>query len=147
MEESHEFRVRVYYEDTDAQGVVYFANYLKFMERGRTEWLRELGVEQDWLMREHGLYFALTGTGARFHRPARFNDQLIVRTCIARIGRASIALEQTVSRLNDAADDELLCSADCVAACIDAQSFRPRRIPADLFDAQRAITAQGRRQN
>jgi acyl-CoA thioester hydrolase len=132
MDEGHEFRVRVYYEDTDAQGVVYFANYLKFMERGRTEWLRERGVEQDWLMSEHGLFFALTGTGARFHRPARFNEQLVVRTRIARLGRASIALEQTVHRLMD---NELLCSADCVAACIDAKSFRPRRIPAGLLDA------------
>jgi acyl-CoA thioester hydrolase len=133
MDEGHEFQVRVYYEDTDAQGVVYFANYLKFMERGRTEWLRELGVEQDWLMSEHGLFFALTGTGARFHRPARFNEQLVVRTRIARLGRASIALEQAVHRLTD---NELLCSADCVAACIDVKSFRPRRIPAGLLNAQ-----------
>ena len=135
MDEAHEFRVRVYYEDTDAQGVVYFANYLKFMERGRTEWLRELGVEQDWLMSEHGLFFALTATGARFHSPARFNEQLVVRTRIARIGRASIALEQAVHRQ---ADNVLLCSADCVAACIDAKSFRPRRIPAGLLDARSA---------
>ena len=139
MERWHEFQVRVYYEDTDAQGVVYFANYLKFMERARTEWLRVLGIEQDWLAREQGLCFALTETGARFHRPARFNDQLIVRTRIVRIGRARIELEQVVHRL---ADDELLCSADCVAACIDAESFRPRRIPGDLFDAQRAIVVQ-----
>jgi len=142
MDEWHEFRVRVYYEDTDAQGVVYFANYLKFMERGRTEWLRELGVEQDWLLQEHGLCFTLTETGARFHQPARFNDQLVVRTRIARVRRASIALEQAVHRL---ADDGLLCSADCVAACIDAQSFRARRIPPDLFEAQRTIVTRDRR--
>ena len=109
--------------------------HLKFMERGRTEWLRELGVEQDWLMSEHGLFFALTATGARFHSPARFNEQLVVRTRIARIGRASIALEQAVHRQ---ADNVLLCSADCVAACIDANSFRPRRIPAGLLDARSA---------
>ncbi|MAF84309.1 MAG: tol-pal system-associated acyl-CoA thioesterase [Gammaproteobacteria bacterium] len=148
MDEWHEFRVRVYFEDTDAQGVVYFTNYLKFMERGRTEWLRELGVEQDWLLREHGLCFTLTETGARFHRPARFNDQLLVRTRIARLARASMALEQTVSRLaaNDSADSELLCSADCVAACIDMQSFRPRRIPAELFAAERDFVTQDQRQ-
>lgn len=138
MDGSHEFRVRVYFEDTDAQGVVYFANYLKFMERGRTEWLRELGIEQDWLLREHGLCFALTGTGVRFHRPARFNDELTVRTRITEIGRARIALAQAVHR---GGDDELLCSADCVAACIDAETFRPRRIPRGLFDAQRDAVA------
>lgn len=139
MDVGHEFRVRVYFEDTDAQGVVYFANYLKFMERARTEWLRELGIEQDCLMEEHGLCFTLTGTAARFHRPARFNDQLIVRTRTKRIGHASIALEQAVHR---ATDDELLCSSDCVAACIDAESFRPRRIPPELFAAQRRLFAQ-----
>lgn len=144
MEGWHEFSVRVYYEDTDAQGVVYFANYLKFMERSRTEWLRELGIEQDWLLREHGLCFTLTATSARFHRPARFNDQLVVRTHIARVGHASIALDQSVYRVIEAQEnDELLCSADCVAACIDAQSFRPRRIPPGLFAAQRAIVEQG----
>ena len=140
MEKWHEFQVRVYYEDTDAQGVVYFANYLKFMERGRTEWLRKLGVEHDWLLREHGVCFALTGTGARFHRPARFNDQLLIRTCIARMGRASIAIEQEILRLTD---DELLCSADCVVACLDAQKFRPRRIPPGLIDRLRVALKQG----
>ena len=140
MEGWHEFKVRVYYEDTDAQGVVYFANYLKFMECGRTEWLRELGVEHDWLLSEHGLCFVLTETGAQFHRPARYNDQLLVRTSVKRIRHASIALEQEIHRLSD---DELLCSADCVVACLDAQKFRPRRIPARLFDRQRAAIENG----
>lgn len=133
MDEWHEYQVRVYYEDTDAQGVVYFANYLKFMERGRTEWLRAMGIEQDWLLREYGLCFTLTETAARFHRPARFNDLLVVKTRMTRIGRASIALEQSVYR---STDDELLCRADCVAAYIDADRFRPRRIPARLFAAR-----------
>ncbi len=144
MDGWHEFPVRVYYEDTDAQGVVYFANYLKFMERSRTEWLRELGIEQDWLLREHGLCFTLTATSARFHRPARFNELLVVRTRIAKMGHASITLDQAVyRRVAGQVDDELLCSADCVAACIDAQSFRPRRIPVDLFAAQRAMIEPG----
>lgn len=128
--QAHDFQVRVYFEDTDAQGVVYFANYLKFMERGRTECLRAIGVEQDWLMEEHGLCFALTEQQAKFHKPARFNDELIVRTKITEVGKARIALTQAVLK---ASDEELLCSADCVAACIDAERFRPRRIPAELF--------------
>ena len=145
MSDWHEFDVRVYYEDTDAQGVVYFANYLKFMERGRTEWLRELGIEQDDLLREHGLFFALTGTGARFHRPARFNDRLVVRTRISRIRSASIELDQSVLRRNaDAADRELLCTADCIAACIDAKNFRPTRMPRGLLDKHRSLLADVR---
>ena len=74
MDEPFELRVRVYYEDTDAQGVVYFANYMKFMERGRTEWLRERGVEQDTFSEQRNLIFSLTRTDARFVAPARFND-------------------------------------------------------------------------
>ena len=136
MTDWHTLEVRVYFEDTDAQGVVYFANYLKFMERGRTEWLRELGVEQDWLLGEHGLCFALTRTDAKFLRPARFNDLLEIRTRIAEYGRVRIALEQSVVLAG-----ELLCSARCTAACIDAESFRPRRIPVDI--AARLIAAAG----
>jgi len=142
MDEWHEYQVRVYYEDTDAQGVVYFANYLKFMERGRTEWLRALGIEQDRLRHEYGLCFTLTETAARFHRPARFNDLLVVRTRIVRLGHASIALEQSVCR---STDEELLCRADCVAACIDADRFRPRRIPTELFAARASTRGAGRR--
>ncbi len=114
----------MYYEDTDAQGVVYFANYLKFMERGRTEWLREKGIEQDELRRAHGLLFTVTETSARFHKPARFNDEVVVLTRVLSRGRARFALEQAVNRR-----DEVLCSAECMVACIDAETFRARRIP------------------
>lgn len=132
----HTLPLRVYFEDTDAQGVVYFANYLKFMERGRTEWLRELGIEQDRLLDERGLCFTLTENDARFHRPARFNEQLEVSTRLVDFSRVRINLEQAVRR----SDGELLCSARCVAACIDVESFRPRRIPADIMDT---VTAAG----
>ncbi len=81
MSDWHDWPVRVYYEDTDAEGVVYFANYLKFMERGRTEWLRELGVEQDQLRRDQS-WFHGKGTEVKFRRPARFNDELRVRTAL-----------------------------------------------------------------
>jgi len=124
----HTLCVRVYFEDTDAQGVVYFANYLKFMERGRTEWLRELGIEQDRLQADRGLCFTLTENDARFLRPARFNEQLEVRTRLTDFSRVRIGLEQAVWRRGG----DLLCSARCVAACIDVDSFRPRRIPRDI---------------
>jgi acyl-CoA thioester hydrolase len=126
----HEWPVRVYYEDTDAEGVVYFANYLKFMERGRTEWLRSLGVEQDQLRSTHGLCFTIAATDARFLRPARFNECLTVRTRLADAGRARFTLDQAVHR---ATDGEALVSARCVAACVDVHTFRPRRIPAGLL--------------
>jgi len=134
MSQSHDWPVRVYYEDTDAEGVVYFANYLKFMERGRTEWLRDLGVEQDRLRSEHGLVFTVTGTDVRFRRPARFNDRLLVRTRLIETSRVRFTLSQDVFRDGG---DELLVTAQCDAACVDAVTFRPRRIPAGLLDGLR----------
>lgn len=129
MTDWHTFDVRVYFEDTDAQGVVYFANYLKFMERGRTECLRALGIEQDRLLTEHGLGFTLTENDARFLRPARFNERLEVRTRISEVGRVRIGLDQAIWRRGGG----LLCRARCVAACVDVESFRPRRIPAEII--------------
>ena len=123
--------VRVYYEDTDAQGVVYFANYLHFMERGRTEWLRARGIEQERLRREQNLCFSLTNTTVRFLRPARFDDCLNIRTRVTKISGARVMFEQAVHRDDDS--DELLCSAECVAACITADTFRPRRLPPGLL--------------
>lgn len=125
----HSVPIRVYFEDTDAQGVVYFANYLKFMERARTEYLRALGVEQDQLMDELRIGFTLTESDARFLRPARYNDELDVRTRLVGSTRVRFELEQAVWRL----DGELLCSARCRAACVNLDSFRPQRIPADLM--------------
>lgn len=132
MHEWHEWPVRVYYEDTDAEGVVYFANYLRFMERGRTEWLRGRGLEQDELRRNQGLCFVVTETDVRFHRPARFNDLLLVCTRLTASGRARFSLDQNVHR---AADRELLVASRCVAACVAADGFRPRRIPQALRTA------------
>ena len=126
----HQFPVRVYFEDTDAQGVVYYANYLRFIERGRTEWLRSRGVEQDRLQAEHGLCFSVIEVNVRFHRPARFNDELVVRTGVVDRNRVRFELDQEVRR---ARDDELLVSARCAAACLDAASFRPRRIPTGVL--------------
>ena len=119
--------VRVYYEDTDAGGVVYYANYLKFMERARTEWLRAHGVEQDRLTAEHGTLFVIVGCNVRYHKPARFNEQLAVTVALGEHGRSRFAVEQTVRR-----GDEILVSATVTAACIDAATFRPRPIPIPL---------------
>lgn len=119
--------VRVYYEDTDAAGVVYYANYLRFMERARTEWLRELGFEQDQLLRDPGVLFAVRTARVRYHLPARFNDQLLVEVAHKRPRHASIDFVQRV--LRDDAERSVLCSADINVACLDATSFRPCALP------------------
>jgi len=125
----HTFSIRVYYEDTDAQGVVYFANYLKFMERGRTEWLRECGVEHDRLADDHRLGFTVVETAIRFIQPARYNDRLLICTRLAEKRGVRFRLDQEVRR---EADRIVLCAGHCVVACVDLDSFKPRRIPAAL---------------
>ncbi|MEN8180694.1 MAG: tol-pal system-associated acyl-CoA thioesterase [Pseudomonadota bacterium] len=122
--------VRVYYEDTDAGGVVYYANYLKFMERARTEWLRSLGYEQDELRHEHGMIFAVRQVEVGYHRPARFNEALEVKAVVAAKGRASLTFHQEVIR---ASDQTLLCSGQVKIACLDAKTMRPTPIPAQLL--------------
>jgi len=117
--------VRVYYEDTDAGGVVYHANYLRFMERARSEWLRSLGFEQDGLRLDHDLLFAVVGVRIDFLRPARFNDLLSVGVKLMRLGRASLDLAQVIGRTPDLE----LCRADVRLACLHGTTFRPRPIP------------------
>ena len=117
--------VRVYYEDTDAGGVVYYASYLRFLERARTEWLRSLGFEQNLLRHEHNILFAVSGLNIDYRLPGRFNDLLAVSVRIARQGRASLSLVQEVTR----GVDEILCLASVKIACVDAASFKPRPIP------------------
>jgi acyl-CoA thioester hydrolase len=113
--------VRVYYEDTDHGGVVFYANYLKFMERARTEWLRSLGFEQDRMIEEEGLIFAVRSVELNYHRPARFNDLLAVTARVTNYGRASIDFAQQVRR-----GDELLCEGTVRLATLDADTFRPK---------------------
>ncbi len=121
--------VRVYYEDTDAGGVVYYANYLRFMERARTELLRAAGVEQDRLREEQGLIFVVVAADIRYRRPARMNDLLEVRTKVSNSRRASIEFHQSVCL-----GETTLCEADVRVAAVDAASFRPRPIPPGLLE-------------
>ena len=116
--------VRVYYEDTDAGGVVYYANYLKFFERARTEWLRSLGFEQGELARDPGVVFVVAGVEVDYKRPARFDDALTVSVAIAERGRAGFTFAQQVRR-----GAELLVDARVRVACVDAESFKPRPLP------------------
>lgn len=126
--------VRVYYEDTDAQGVVYYANYFRFMERARTEWLRALGVDQLALLERERRIFVVTETRAQFVVPARFNDELQVTAGLARLSRASFDIDQCIYR--DGLDGTLLCRASIRAAYLNADTMRPTRVPASLFEEQ-----------
>lgn len=124
-----EFRwpVRVYYEDTDAAGVVYYANYLKFLERARTEWLRARGFSQRRLLAE-GVVFAVSRVVVDFLRPARFDDRLEVSVCLTARRRARLTLVQEIH----AEDGTGIARATVEVACVDARTFRPRRIPAQV---------------
>ncbi len=126
------FSVRIYYEDTDSGGVVYYANYLKYMERARTEWLRSLGFEQDRLVEEEGVIFAVRSVTMDYNLPARFNDLLEVKTTLERLGRASITLLQEIRRQGE---EELLCGGRVKVAALDAEQFRPVAMPTTLFNA------------
>lgn len=121
--------VRVYYEDTDHGGVVYYANYLKFMERARTEWLRALGFEQDHLSTEEGLIFVVRSVELTYHRPARFNDLLEITARVSHYGRASIDFTQQVRR-----GDELLCDGVVRLASLDVATFRPKAVNRTLTE-------------
>jgi len=120
--------VRVYYEDTDSGGVVYYANYLRFMERARTEWLRSLGVEQDRLIEQEGVLFAVRHVDVDYLKPARFNEQLEVTSRVIESGRASLTFEQTITRM-DAETKTELCRGQVKIACLGAELFRPRPLP------------------
>ena len=116
--------IRVYYEDTDSGGVVYHSQYLNFMERARTEWLRSLGIEQSTLRHEQGLLFAVHSMQINYRRPAVFNDLLQVISRLQKRSGASIVFEQSIYR-----GEELLCDALVRVASLNAETFRPKPIP------------------
>lgn len=123
--------VRTYWEDTDAGGIVYYANYLKFMERARTEWLRSIGIDQVRMKEEHGLIFVVVDVEAHYRKPARYGDQLQVTCKVRETTRASITLDQEVYR--EAVGGELLLDGRVRAACLDALKYRPRPLPPQLW--------------
>jgi len=123
--------IRVYYEDTDAQGVVYYANYFRYMERARTEWLRSLGVDQSQLLNVERRMFVVTETKAEFLAPAKFNDQVVVTARLAGLTRATFDIEQNIY-LQDL-DGTLLLRGGVKAAFLNADTLRPLRVPAEFF--------------
>jgi acyl-CoA thioester hydrolase len=129
MSEPFRFPVRVYYEDTDAAGVVYYANYLKFMERARTEWLAALGFPLSVVERDHGVVFVVHRCEIDFLLPARLNDDLVVTVEGVQPGASRLVARQEVRR-----DDAVLTAARVTLACLDAARWRPVRMPATLVE-------------
>ena len=121
--------VRVYYEDTDAGGIVYYANYLKYFERARTEWLRALGVEQDiWLANK--VAFVVTEVQMKNSRPAKFNELLTVSSEISTLKRASLSFKQEIHN----AAQQVVCAAEIKIACVDPEQLKARSIPAEITE-------------
>jgi len=133
-EHRFEIKTRIYWEDTDAGGVVYYANYLKFMERCRTDWLRFLGVDQSLLRSQRQLQFAVVNVEVDFLRPAILNDEILVTAELVRLSGATILFKQTIRR-----DDVQLIDATTRVACLDSSTLKPRPIPKDLFTEWRNV--------
>lgn len=123
--------IRVYYEDTDSGGVVYYANYLKFIERGRSEFLRDMGFEQDQLIESQGVIFVVRSLKAEYLLPARFNDMLVVYTQVEKSRHASLIFSQ---KITDLKQNKVLFEAQVTVACLDAKKFKPRAIPSDILE-------------
>lgn len=123
------WRIRVYWEDTDAGGVVYHAGYLRFLERARSEWMRAIGLGQDAIRRSHGVVFVVRGLEIAYDKPARLDDELDASVHVVRLRTASIDIAQEVRRI---ADDATLARAQVRVACVDGDAFVPRRIPSGI---------------
>ncbi len=128
------FPVRIYFEDTDSGGVVYHANYLKFMERARTEWLRSVGIDQHHLKYHAHIMFVVHRIDIQYKLPARFNDDLVVKTELLGIGSSKIEFRQMIYR-----SEETLVDAHVDIACIDSEKFKPVRIPSTIKQTMESL--------
>lgn len=145
------FPIRVYWEDTDAGGIVFYANHLKFFERARTEWLRALGIEQHTLREQAGGMFVVSETQLKYHRPARLDDRLLVTATVEQMGRVALVMKQTsllipqhlaavrelspAEQLHIMQTAPLLCEGSIRIGWVDETSLRPARIPQHVLDA------------
>ncbi len=132
-------RLRIYWEDTDAGGVVFYANYLKFFERARTEWLRSAGFAQERLRTERGVMFVVAETQVRYLLPARLDDELDISVTARQAGRVGMNLAQQAWRVGDG-PAQLVAEGSIRIACVDAGTFRPCRIPTDLLDSLSSLS-------
>jgi acyl-CoA thioester hydrolase len=124
--------VRVYYEDTDTGGVVFYANYLKFFERARTEWLRAAGISQQLLSETHRMMFVVKSTAVDYHAPAKLDDELKLTVVVERLGRASVQFVQEAWRI-DGTGQQLLTSGRIKVGCVGTETFRPHSIPDEVL--------------
>ena len=140
MSKPFRWPARVYYEDTDTGGVVYYANYLKFFERARTEWLRSAGIGQQLMSEQENVIFVVKSATIDYHAPAKLDDTLEVSVTIERIGRASVNFSQGAWRTGGL-ESELLCSGQIRVGCIDAESLRPAAIPVAILEKIKRLYA------
>jgi acyl-CoA thioester hydrolase len=124
--------VRVYYEDTDTGGVVFYANYLKFFERARTEWLRAAGISQQLLLETHRMMFVVKSTAVDYHAPAKLDDELKLTVVVERLGRVSVQFVQEAWRI-DGTGQQLLTSGRIKVGCVGTETFRPHSIPDEVL--------------
>ena len=135
MQTPFQFPIRIYWEDTDAGGIVFYANYLKFFERARTEWLRALGIEQHTLKTEVGGMFVVSETSLKYQRPAQLDDLLTVTAELAQAGRASLTLRQQAWREQTGQAPQLLAEGTIRIGWVDSSTLKPSRIPATILKA------------
>jgi acyl-CoA thioester hydrolase len=128
----HQWPIRIYYEDTDMQGIVYYANYLKYLERARTEFLRAAGFEQGDLIEKQGVAFAVRAIQVDYLKPAKFNDELLVTTEVVEVKRASLIFHQMIVRAHS--KHEIINKAIIKVACLDAQSMKVKSIPTLMIE-------------
>jgi acyl-CoA thioester hydrolase len=133
-----QYPIRVYWEDTDAGGIVFYANYLKFFERARTEWLRSLGIHQGELRESSGGMFVVSETTVKYHQPARLDDELVVTARLREAGRASLIIHQQAllrASQDATAKQRVLCEGDIRIGWVDVASWKPARIPSNILEA------------
>lgn len=132
MQQEFIWPVRVYYEDTDTGGVVFYANYLKFFERARTEWLRAANIGQQALTESHGVMFIVKSTTVDYHAPAKLDDELKLTVVVEKLGRASVLFTQKAWRISNG-EKELLTTGRIKVGCVDIKQLRPCAIPDDVL--------------
>lgn len=140
MRSEFSWRIRVYYEDTDTGGVVFYANYLKFFERARTEWLRSAGIGQQRLAEKDGVMFVVRSTGVEYHAPAKLDDELKLSVVVERLGTASVQFFQQAWRV-DGEESKLLATGRIKIGCVSTANFRPEPIPEYVTEKLKTLPA------
>ncbi|MQR01141.1 tol-pal system-associated acyl-CoA thioesterase [Glaciimonas soli] len=132
-QQNFRWKIRVYYEDTDAGGIVFYANYLKFFERARTEWLRATGIIQSKLIETDGVVFIVKSTAVEYHAPSRLDDELFLTVVVERLGRVAVDFIQEAWRIEDG-ETKLLATGRITVVCVNVKTLRPQAIPPTVLE-------------